>query len=160
MIKTLKLNNDNDFDPVTLGKDIYVYGRDATAQLVTRRLNLWKRSWFLDTEEGADWIKWANTLPIDNQMIKAEFTQRVLDTQGVKRILSYNYEYDRRTRHHQIKCVYTSIYSDYETALAAKLAAGDSDNFGSKFTYSPVYTPITLIWQLDISRLGVDNFTG
>lgn len=160
MIKKLKLNSNNDFDPVTLGKDICVYGRDATAQLVTRRLNLWKRSWFLDTEEGADWIKWANTLPIDHQMIKAEFTQRVLDTQGVKRILSYNYEHDRKTRHYQIKCVYTSIYSDYETALAAKLAAGDSDNFGSEFTYAPVYTPITLIWQLDISRLGVDNFTG
>ena len=76
----------------------YVFGRrvppfltnspEAVAQAVRTRLDLWEGEWFLDEREGTPYLSkvlGTNTLYTKDTAIK----ERVLDTPGVKSILSY-----------------------------------------------------------------------
>lgn len=77
--------------------NFWVNNVQAVAQLITTRLLLWEGEWFLDLTEGTPYkqeILGYGTTSLRDMAIKA----RILGTQGVTSIASYNSEFNPVTR--------------------------------------------------------------
>ena len=84
-MRVRKLTSDGD---MTIGhgiEDFHVDSPDGVAQNVMTRLQLWKGSWFIDTEEGTPWMQ---EILGKHDAIDAVVKSRILDTPGVKEITS------------------------------------------------------------------------
>ncbi|EEV6134190.1 hypothetical protein KZ564_000082 [Escherichia coli] len=70
---------------------------EAVAQAVKTRFELWYGQWFLDTTEGTPWIQ--SVLGRQKpETYNLAIRKRILETQGVKSILSFNTTVDTTTR--------------------------------------------------------------
>ncbi len=82
---------------------------DAVAQSVKTRLQLYRGEWFLDTVEGTPWyesVLGTGTADTFGPVLRA----RVLETPGVKEILSFEAAVDREARAVTITCEVDTIY--------------------------------------------------
>ncbi len=107
----------------------YVFGRgsfdflvdspDAVAQSVKTRLALSTGEWFLDTEEGTPWLR--DILGSGNeQSYGPALRARILETPGVKEILSFDDAFDRENRKITITITIDTIYG--QTSLSEQIA--------------------------------------
>lgn len=115
--------------------DDYVFGRgnleflantsEAVAQAIKTRLLLWTGQWFLDSDEGTDYlggILGEGTLPIYDQVIK----DRILGTQGVSSIDSYASFLDEK-RNLSVQAVVTTIFGQIGLQISSENTPGMLD---------------------------------
>ncbi|HBV39217.1 MAG TPA: hypothetical protein DEF05_05915 [Erwinia sp.] len=70
---------------------------ECVAQAIKTRLQLWYGQWFLDTTEGTPWLQ-SLTGRQNSTAAEMVLRQRILATQGVKSILSFNTTFDSSSR--------------------------------------------------------------
>lgn len=103
-----KLDENGDYTFGT-GFDFYRDVPEAVAQAVRTRLDLWLGEWFLDTSDGTPWITGVlgkYTLRNYDMIVRS----RILDTEGVKELLSYESQYDGSQRKVSIQAVIETKY--------------------------------------------------
>lgn len=82
---------------------------EAVAQAVMTRLRLLLGEWFADTSEGTPWA--TEILGKHTQGTRdAALQQRILDTQGVLQIDSYDSAFDAESRTFSLNCTITTDY--------------------------------------------------
>jgi hypothetical protein len=104
-----KLNSDDDMQYGNQQADYWRDVPDAVAQAVATRLRLFTGEWFLDIEEGTPWQGWVlgkHTLNDAELVIR----QRILETQGVLEILSFDSSENRDERSVIISATIGTIY--------------------------------------------------
>ena len=107
-MKYRKLDQNGDYTFGT-GFDFYKDVPEAVAQAVRTRLDLWLGEWFLDTSDGTPWIAGVlgkYTLRNYDMIVRA----RILDTEGVSELLSYESQYDGSTRRVSIQATIETKY--------------------------------------------------
>lgn len=82
---------------------------EAVAQAVKTRLLLWKGEWFLDTEEGTAYLQGVIGKH-DQQTRDAVIRNRVLNTEGVVQIASFESIIDPETRKLNDSVLIDTIY--------------------------------------------------
>lgn len=113
-----KLDADGDYTLGT-GADFHQDSPQAVAQAVRTRLLLFTGEWFLDTDDGTPWdteVLGKYTTSTYDAVIKS----RILGTQGVVSIDTYESKLDRQTRALSITATITTAYG--QAAVAASLA--------------------------------------
>lgn len=70
----------------------------AIAQHVRQRLKTFLGEWFLDTEAGVPWLDELFGRPYDPALAESIVKEEVLNTDGVKEILSFSVGFDRTKR--------------------------------------------------------------
>lgn len=79
------------------GRADYLTGAEAVAQSVLTRLRLWRKEWYLDTSEGTPYL--SNVLGRGTESSSVSTLQeRILKTNGVKRITAIDVNVDSVTR--------------------------------------------------------------
>lgn len=134
-MKYRRLDANGDF---VLGgsNDFYINSPATVAQAVRTRLLLFLGEWFLDTTDGLPW----NTQVLGKYNQRAYDTvikQRILETQGVKSILSYVSNLNPVKRLLTVNATIDTIYG--ETLLVPKPVAGNI---------------LDQTFVLDVSKLG------
>lgn len=82
---------------------------EAVAQAVKTRFELWYGQWFLDTTEGTPWIQ--SVLGKQKpETYNLAIRKRILETRGVKSILSFNTTVNTTTRRVQFFAEIDTIY--------------------------------------------------
>lgn len=79
-------------------KDYYKDQVEAVVQSVLTRLLLWTREWYLDLEEGTPYREEVLGRGTESSSLRA-LQNRILDTPGVTRIISFGANQDPDTRH-------------------------------------------------------------
>ncbi len=69
--------------------DYYIDVPEAPAQAVGTRLNLWAGEWFLNTSDGTNYQD-TSLGTGKSETIEPEITERILDTEGVSSIESFD----------------------------------------------------------------------
>ena len=88
MARAVKLlNNDLDF---TGSRANEIEGKEEIAQRVGVRLKKWLGEWFLNNEEGIDYLGLIFTRDYSPERVKTEIISQVLDVEGVTSIDDYN----------------------------------------------------------------------
>lgn len=103
-----------------------VYGRgtdslrtntpEAVAQNVMTRLSLWRGSWYFDVDEGTPWLEEGVG---HHAVLDAMLRDRVLDTPGVKSIVSLEYLENTTSRHVTVSLTIETAYG--EASLETRL---------------------------------------
>jgi len=85
---------------------------DAVAQAVSTRLRLWRGEWFVDVRDGTPWNE--EILGKRQRGISPDgaIKRRILQTEGVREILSYNSNFDGNTRQLSISATIATIYGE------------------------------------------------
>jgi len=104
-----KLDANDDYT-IGTGSDFHVNNPDAVAQAVLTRLRLWRGEWFLDTADGTPWSTEILGKRQRGRNPDAAIKQRILGTQGVNEILSYNSTFDGNTRRLSVNATVGTIY--------------------------------------------------
>ncbi|MDD2056622.1 hypothetical protein N5D52_14650 [Pseudomonas sp. GD03860] len=89
--------------------DFYRDSPDVVAQAVKTRLQLHRGEWFLDTKDGTPWeteILGERTTATRDAAIK----KRILGTQGVVQIDSFDSSLDPETRRFSVTVTITTVY--------------------------------------------------
>lgn len=113
-----KLDENGDY---TFGNSQANFHRDtpeAVGQAVLTRLKLWVNEWFLNVEDGTDWLDQVlgrGTSLLYEQVIK----QRILGTFGVTEITDFYSQFDPGTRELNIQTTINTIYG--ETTIQGSL---------------------------------------
>lgn len=79
-------------------KDYYKDQVEAVSQAVLTRLLLWKKEWYLDKEEGTPYREDVLGRGTEASALRAIQT-RILETPGVRRLISFEANQDPETRH-------------------------------------------------------------
>jgi len=90
----------------------------GVGQAVLTRLKLWVNEWFLNVEDGTDWLDQVlgrGTSLLYEQVIK----QRILGTFGVTEITDFYTQFDPNTRKLNIQTTINTVYG--ETTLQESL---------------------------------------
>jgi hypothetical protein len=82
---------------------------DAVAQAVVTRLKLWLGEWFIDQSEGTPYQQ-AVLGKGTQQSAEPAIRSRILETQGVKSILSFAFAFDGENRIATINATIDTIY--------------------------------------------------
>ena len=96
------------------GNNQFDFHRDTpemVAQKVMTRLKLWINEWFLDIEEGTPWLQGV----LGKQQRSTYDTvlrERVLDTEGVVKIVFYESLLDSETRKLKVSMIIDTIYGE------------------------------------------------
>lgn len=109
MMRYRKLDNTGDFCFGHGNLDYYQDCPEAVAQAVKTRLALWAGEWFLDQEEGTPWglrVLGKNRAEDYDPLIRL----RILETQGVSSISSYESVWDADSRALAIDVTIDTIY--------------------------------------------------
>ena len=92
-----KLDSNGDMQFGNGNANFYKDQADAVAQNVYTRLKLWRSEWYLDTDEGTDWLgKCLGKNTIDSALL--EIKQRILNTDGVESIVNLSASIEPSTR--------------------------------------------------------------
>lgn len=97
----------------------YMFGRgddtwlinspEAVAQAVKTRFLLWYGQWFLDNTAGTPWIQ--SVLSKQKpETYNLAIRQRILETQGVKSIISFNTDLNSKTRRVTFTATIDTLY--------------------------------------------------
>ena len=106
-----KLDENGDYSFGNSQANFYRDTPEAVGQAVLTRLRLWVGEWFINTEDGTDWLDQVlgeGTSLLYEQVIK----QRILETQGVTEITDFFTQYDPNTRELAIQTTINTIYGE------------------------------------------------
>ncbi|MDL2289086.1 hypothetical protein LJC32_06925 [Oscillospiraceae bacterium OttesenSCG-928-F05] len=120
-----KLDDDGDY---MLGRREQFYvDREAVAQAVKTRLQLLLGEWWENTEDGLPLFQQIlNTFHAPDQraeQIDLIFSERILGTQGVSEILSFDSSIDMDTRTYSAEC---RIQTEYGESFTLQVSGGSS----------------------------------
>lgn len=77
--------------PVIINGDfVTVTGDECILQCLKIHLKMWLEDWFLNAEEGVDFLGTVMEKPYNLSKIESEYKRVILSTQGIKKIISYN----------------------------------------------------------------------
>ncbi|MFU9135776.1 hypothetical protein [Erwinia sp. HDF1-3R] len=82
---------------------------EAVAQAIKTRLMLWYGQWFLDTTEGTPWMNLLSNRPND-VAVELALRQRILETEGVLEILSFEMSFTATTRRAVVTATVSTRY--------------------------------------------------
>lgn len=111
-----RLDEDGDMTFGAGAADFLVDSREAVAQAIRTRLDLWAGEWFLDVEEGTPWgaeVLGVGTGPTRDAAIR----DRILGTPGVTAITSYSSAVSGRS--FTVSATVATLYG--ETTVEAEL---------------------------------------
>lgn len=102
---------------MTFGNGLSNYARDAeaTAQAVKTRLQLLREEWFLDTSAGVPYLQEICTKPANLPLAQSLIKQTILDTEGVREIVSFDLSVSTETRRMSVYTQVRTIYDDIST---------------------------------------------
>lgn len=90
-------------------QEFYVDVPNAVAQAVLTRLRLLTGEWFLDVTEGTPYA--TEVLGYNTQATRdAAIRDRIVQTEGVNRLISYNSTFDPATRQFTVRATVDTIY--------------------------------------------------
>jgi len=87
-----KLNENNDVF-FARGRSAMVIDADEVTQHIATRLKFYLEEWFLDLTAGTPWFQMVFVKPADIVEIEAMLKQRILETDGVNELLSFDLNY-------------------------------------------------------------------
>ena len=90
-----KLDSSGDYTLGT-GSDFHMNSPEAVAQAIGTRLKLWKREWFVNTDDGTDYMD--KVLGKRTRSPDVEIKQRILGTPGVTQITAFASSYEGESR--------------------------------------------------------------
>ena len=93
------------------GRKDYLSEAEAVAQSVLTRLRLWKGEWYLDTEEGTPYLPDILGKGTESSALSA-LHDRILETEGVKDIVSIDGNVDEDSRHATFTITLDTIYGE------------------------------------------------
>lgn len=93
--------------------DFYIDVPEAPAQAVSTRLKLWTGEWFLDTAEGTNYQDTALGTG-KSQTIEPEIRARILETQGVSGLESFELIPQSQERTVEIRAVINTDYGSVQ----------------------------------------------
>lgn len=109
LLRKLDSNGDMQFGNGTA--NFYKDTPEAIAQNIYTRLKLWLGEWYLDTDEGTDWLgKCLGKNSIDSALL--EIKQRILGTTGVNSIQNFSASIEPTSRKLTITGTVNTIYGD------------------------------------------------
>lgn len=89
--------------------DFYINNPEAVGQAVETRLRLWLGEWFLDITEGTEYQ--TNVLGTGkSQSAGPVIRQRILETEGVTEIVSFDLTIDANSRQLTIRSTINTLY--------------------------------------------------
>lgn len=104
-----KLSASGDYTLGT-GQDFYIDKPEAVAQAVMTRLKLWRGEWFIDVQDGTPYSQEILGKRQRGGSPDGAIKRRILQTEGVKEILSYSSNFDGNTRRLKIDATIATIY--------------------------------------------------
>lgn len=106
-----KLDNNGDMQFGNGTANFYKDTPEAIAQNIYTRLKLWLGEWYLDTDEGTDWLgKCLGKNSMDSALL--EIKQRILGTTGVNSIQNFSASIEPTSRKLTITGTVNTIYGD------------------------------------------------
>lgn len=106
-----KLDNNGDMQFGNGIANFYKDTPEAIAQNIYTRLKLWLGEWYLDTDEGTDWLgKCLGKNSMDSALL--EIKQRILGTTGVNSIQNFSASIEPTSRKLTITGTVNTIYGD------------------------------------------------
>ncbi|MBO2926643.1 hypothetical protein [Metapseudomonas otitidis] len=113
-----KLDADGDYTFGRSQQDFLVNTPETVGQAVMTRLRLWLGEWFINTADGLPWksqVLGEHTRATYDAAIK----NRILQTQGVRQIDSYESSFDGETRRLSVRATITTQYG--QTSITGTL---------------------------------------
>ena len=106
-----KLDNNGDMQFGNGNANFYKDTPEAIAQNIYTRLKLWLGEWYLDTDEGTDWLgKCLGKNSMDSALL--EIKQRILGTTGVNSIQNFSASIEPTSRKLTITGTVNTIYGN------------------------------------------------
>ena len=106
-----KLDNNGDMQFGNGTANFYKDTPEAIAQNIYTRLKLWLGEWYLDTDEGTDWLgKCLGKNSMDSALL--EIKQRILGTTGVNSIQNFSASIEPTSRKLTITGTVNTVYGD------------------------------------------------
>jgi hypothetical protein len=96
------------------GRANYVSGQNAIAQNVKTRLRSFERDWYLNVDDGIDWINLLGNLGTERRILRS-VERTVLQTEGVLEITRLEIVRRDGNRGVTIRIDYTDVYSQSAT---------------------------------------------
>lgn len=110
-------------------RDLFYVDREAAAQAVKTRLQLLLGEWWENTEDGLPLFQQIlNTFHAPDQraeQIDLLFSERILGTQGITEILSFESNIDMQTRTYSAQC---EVQTEYGQSFGLQISGGSSLN--------------------------------
>lgn len=104
-----KLDDDGDYSFGQGQNNFHINTPEGVAQAVMTRLKFWVGEWFADTSDGTGWG--TDVLgKFTDHLFELMIRQRILSTQGVLRVDSFDSQFDGETRKLSIQSTITTIY--------------------------------------------------
>lgn len=104
-----KLDDDGDYSFGQGQNNFHINTPEGVAQAVMTRLKFWVGEWFADTSDGTGWT--TDVLgKFTDHLFELMIRQRILSTQGVVRVDSFDSQFDGETRKLSIQSTITTIY--------------------------------------------------
>ncbi len=104
-----KLDDDGDYSFGQGQNNFHINTPEGVAQAVMTRLKFWVGEWFADTSDGTGWS--ADVLgKFTDHLFELMIRQRILSTQGVLRVDSFDSQFNGETRKLSIQTTITTIY--------------------------------------------------
>jgi hypothetical protein len=110
-MKVRKMDSEGDYSFGHGELDFYTNSPEGVAQNVSTRLQLWKGSWFIDTEEGTPWLQ---EILGKHDAVDVVIRNRILETPGVQSIQSFEWVLDPDTRVLNLQATLNTIYGSVE----------------------------------------------
>lgn len=114
-MKVRKLTADGDYQLGHGNLDFYQDEAEGVAQNVMTRLQLWRGTWFIDTQEGTPWLQ---GILGKHEAIDVVLRNRILETPGVISLESFESILDPDTRRLYITAEINTRYG-LETVTAS-----------------------------------------
>ena len=114
-MKVRKLTADGDYQLGHGNLDFYQDEAEGVAQNVMPRLQLWRGTWFIDTQEGTPWLQ---EILGKHEAIDVVLRNRILETPGVISLESFESILDPDTRRLYITAEINTQYG-LETVTAS-----------------------------------------
>lgn len=104
-----KLDDDGDYSFGQGQNNFHINTPEGVAQAVMTRLKFWVGEWFADTSDGTGWTTDVLGKYTDH-LFELMIRQRILETQGVLSVDSFDSQFDGETRKLSIQSTITTIY--------------------------------------------------
>ncbi|AMX20341.1 hypothetical protein ACT4VJ_16365 [Acinetobacter baumannii] len=104
-----KLDENGDYSFGQGQNNFHINTPEGVAQAVMTRLKFWVGEWFADTSDGTGWTTDVLGKYTDH-LFELMIRQRILETQGVLRIDSFDSQFNGETRTLSIQSSITTIY--------------------------------------------------
>lgn len=113
-----KLDQNGDYVFGSGQADFFKNSPETVAQAVKTRLLLWREEWFLDEEEGTPYLQ--GVIGKHSQQTRDTVLRtRILNTEGMRSILSYESTIDPETRKLNVSVSIDTIYGETTIQVAA-----------------------------------------